>query len=153
MRLSTLHYMFDFSSFCVLGVCYLHIIPEGTTSQKHETRETHSRSAAIQNLSFSNMFAACSLSEAEYSSGPCNPLTVICSYQHSTEPTDTFKQSALFIKRVHLCKEGAKNMSKDNNNPLRWIFMFIFSSNSTCETGEMNPYRWNTAAQLIKKHM
>lgn len=93
---------------------YLHINPERVTlsarnkymkPEIHTADQQHSKSTQ-----FAKMLPAFCLHEAEYSSGPCNPLTVICPYQHSIKPTDTFKQSALLIKkRVLLCKEGAKN--------------------------------------------
>lgn len=119
--------------------------PAGETADRQHSTTTHSIM----------MFPSLCQSEAEYPSGPCNPSTVMCSYRHSIEPTDTFKQSALFIKGCSCGKRGprASVKAKKIKNPLRWISMFVYSNNCTSQTGEINPNRWNPATQHIRKHV
>ena len=72
-------------------------------------------------------------SEAEYLSGPCNPLKVMCSDQHSTEPADTFKQSALFMKG-RLCRKRGRRTSVKAKKKKKTSTASNFHESSTRKT-------------------
>lgn len=99
------------SSFCVLCLNHLHINPERISTKTWSQRDKQQINSTQKPLIDWRCFQFPACLKTEYSSGPCNPLTVIRFYQHSIKPTDTFKQSALFIKGCFCAKRGRRRTS------------------------------------------